>query len=211
MTVEICCDSLQAAKTAAGSGADRIELCADLSCGGLTPSHELIDEVSTLGVPVNILIRPRAGDFVYNEHDIHHILFNIAYCGNSKINGVVIGALTREGKVDIPLCRDMVDLARSYNLSITFHRAIDESADIMAALDDVLSLGIERILTSGGRPSAPEGADVIKKMVERAAGRTVIMAGAGITPENVKNLIAETGVSEVHGSRAGIAKVIKNG
>ena len=105
----------------------------------------------------------------------------------------------------------MVDLARSYNLSITFHRAIDESADIMAALDDVLSLGIERILTSGGRPSAPEGADVIKKMVERAAGRTVIMAGAGITPENVKNLIAETGVSEVHGSRAGIAKVIKNG
>ena len=207
MLVEICCDSLEAAREAAGAGADRIELCADLPCGGITPPHEVLDEAVTLGVPVNVLIRPRGGDFVYGDSEIHHILFNIAYCGNAGANGVVIGALTDDGRIDMPLCRDIVDMARSYGLSITFHRAIDCAADIMEALDDVLSLGVDRVLTSGGAASAPEGCRTIRKMVERAAGKAIILPGAGITAENAKELIEFTGVTEIHGSRIELAKL----
>lgn len=207
MLVEICCDGLEAARVAVGAGADRIELCTDLACGGITPPHEILDEAVTLGVPVNVLIRPREGDFVYNDSEIHHILFNIAYCGNVGVNGVVIGALTDDGRVDIPLCKDIVDLARSYGLSITFHRAIDRTADIMEALDDVLSLGVDRILTSGGAESAPEGKETIKKMVKRAGNKAIILAGAGITPENAPELIEYTGVKEIHGSRTGLTKL----
>lgn len=207
MLVEICCDGLEAARVAVGAGADRIELCTDLACGGITPPHEILDEAVTLGVPVNVLIRPREGDFVFNDSEIHHILFNIAYCGNVGVNGVVIGALTDDGRVDIPLCKDIVDLARSYGLSITFHRAIDCTADIMEALDDVLSLGVDRILTSGGAESAPEGKEIIKKMVKRAGNKAIILAGAGITPENATELIEYTGVKEIHGSRTGLTKL----
>ena len=206
MLVEICCDGLEAAKRAAGFGADRIELCADLSCGGLTPSHDVIDSAVTIGVPVNVLIRPREGNFVYSDSEIHHILFNVAYCGNVGVNGVVIGALTDEGRVDMDLCRDIVDMARSYGLSVTFHRAIDRAADIMEALDDILSLGVDRILTSGGAASAPEGMETIKEMVMRADGRAIILAGAGITQENALELIEYTGVKEIHGSRIDLTK-----
>lgn len=206
MLVEICCDSLEAARVAVGAGADRIELCSDLACGGLTPPHDILDEAVTFGVPVNVLIRPREGDFVYSDSEIHHILFNIAYCGNVGVNGVVIGALTDDGRVDMDLCKDIVDLARSYGLSITFHRAIDRTADIMEALDDVLSLGVDRILTSGGAESAPEGKEIIRKMVKRAGNKAIILAGAGITPENAAELIKYTGVKEIHGSRVGLTK-----
>ena len=206
MLVEICCDGLEAARVAVGAGADRIELCSNLACGGLTPPHDVLDEAVTLGVPVNVLIRPREGDFVYSDSEIHHILFNIAYCGNVGVNGVVIGALTDDGRIDMDLCKDIVDLARSYGLSITFHRAIDRTADIMEALDDVLSLGVDRILTSGGAESAPEGRETIKKMVKRVGDKAIILAGAGITPENAKDLIKYTGVKEIHGSRTGLTK-----
>lgn len=207
MLVEICADGLGAARDAVRSGADRIELCEDLSCGGITPSHEVLDEAASLGVPVNVLIRPRGGDFVYNYAEIRSILFNIAYCGNVGVNGVVIGALTPDGRVDVPLCRDFIDLARSYGLSVTFHRAIDRTADIMEALDDVLSLGVDRILTSGGAESAPEGKEIIRKMVKKAGNKAIILAGAGITPENAKDLIKYTGVKEIHGSRVGLTKI----
>lgn len=204
MLVEICCDGLEAAMAAVGARADRIELCADLSCGGLTPPHEVLDSAVTLGVPVNVLIRPREGDFVYSDSEIHHILFNVAYCGNVGVNGVVIGALTDDGMVDMPLCKDIVDMARSYGLSVTFHRAIDRTVDIMSALDDVLSLGVDRVLTSGGAESAIEGRETIKQMVQRAGDRAVILAGAGVTPENAADLIKFTGVKEIHGSRVGL-------
>ncbi|MBQ9184423.1 MAG: copper homeostasis protein CutC [Bacteroidales bacterium] len=207
MLAEICCDGLEAAMAAVGACAKRIELCAELSCGGITPPHEVLDNAVTLGVPVNVLIRPREGNFVYSDSEIHHILFNVAYCGNVGVNGVVIGALTDDGKIDLPLCKDIIDMARSYGLSITFHRAIDCAADIMEALDDVLSLGVDRILTSGGAASAPEGRETIRKMVERAGNKVIIMAGAGVTPENAKELIEYTGVKEIHGSRIGLAKL----
>lgn len=127
MIIEICCDGIEAAKKAIEAGAKRIELCTDLSIGGITPPYSEIEEVAKLGTAVNVLVRPRGGDFVYNEAEIEKMLCEIAYCGGAGVNGVVIGALTPEGKIDVPLCREFVSMARSYGLEITFHRAIDEA------------------------------------------------------------------------------------
>ncbi len=212
MLVEICCDGLDAARAARAAGADRIELCSDLSCGGITPSHEELDQMGGFGIPVHVLIRPRGGNFVYDYNEIHHILFNIAYCGNAGISGVVLGALDSRNHVDKMLCQDFVDIAHSYNLSVTFHRAIDEAESPLDALETILSLGVERVLTSGGAYSAPQGAQVIKKMVEMAKGTgTIILPGGGITPDNALQLIRDTGVEEIHGSRkelTGIKRLI---
>ena len=128
MIIEICCDGIEAAKKAVEAGAKRIELCSDLSIGGITPPYSEIEEAAAkLGTAVNVLVRPRGGDFVYNEAEIEKMLREIAFCGGAGVNGVVIGALTTEGKIDVPLCREFVSMARSYGLEITFHRAIDEA------------------------------------------------------------------------------------
>jgi copper homeostasis protein CutC len=127
MIIEICCDGIEAAKKAIEAGAKRIELCTDLSIGGITPPYSEIEEVAKLGTAVNVLVRPRGGDFVYNEAEIEKMLREIAFCGGAGVNGVVIGAITPEGKIDVPLCREFVSMARSYGLEITFHRAIDEA------------------------------------------------------------------------------------
>ena len=128
MIIEICCDGIEAAKKAVEAGAKRIELCSDLSIGGITPPYSEIEEAAAkLGTAVNVLVRPRGGDFVYNEAEMEKMLREIAFCGGAGVNGVVIGALTTEGKIDVPLCREFVSMARSYGLEITFHRAIDEA------------------------------------------------------------------------------------
>jgi copper homeostasis protein CutC len=128
MIIEICCDGIEAAKKAVEAGAKRIELCSDLSIGGITPPYSEIEEAAAkLGTAVNVLVRPRGGDFVYNEAEMEKMLREIAFCGGAGVNGVVIGALTPEGKIDEPLCREFVSMARSYGLEITFHRAIDEA------------------------------------------------------------------------------------
>ncbi|NLZ51206.1 MAG: hypothetical protein GX899_05835 [Rikenellaceae bacterium] len=127
MIIEICCDGIEAAKKAVEAGVKRIELCSDLSIGGITPPYSEIDVAAKLGTAVNVLVRPRGGDFVYNEAEIEKMLREIAYCGGAGVNGVVIGALTPEGKIDVPLCHEFIYLARSYGLEITFHRAIDEA------------------------------------------------------------------------------------
>jgi copper homeostasis protein CutC len=128
MIIEICCDGIEAAKKAVEAGAKRIELCSDLSIGGITPPYSEIEEAAAkLGTAVNVLVRPRGGDFVYNEAEMEKMLREIAFCGGAGVNGVVIGALTPEGKIDVPLCREFVSMARSYGLEITFHRAIDEA------------------------------------------------------------------------------------
>jgi len=128
MIIEICCDCIEAAKKAVEAGAKRIELCSDLSIGGITPPYSEIEEAAAkLGTAVNVLVRPRGGDFVYNEAEMEKMLREIAFCGGAGVNGVVIGALTPEGKIDVPLCREFVSMARSYGLEITFHRAIDEA------------------------------------------------------------------------------------
>ena len=210
MIIETCCDSITAMYAAVIAGTDRIELCNDLSVGGVTPHHAAIDEAGTLkGLKVNVLIRPRGGSFVYHESEIERMFYKIAYCANCGLNGVVIGALKQDGTVDMELCRELVSVARTYGLSVTFHRAIDETPDIFQALEDVISLGVDRVLTSGGAPTAWEGREVIRRMVAQAAGRTIILPGGGVTPENALALAEYTGVTELHGSRTSLIRAVR--
>jgi len=204
--VEICSPSVEWARKAASLGANRIELCEDLSCGGITPPHpnilSLTKGVDALKIPVNVLIRPRSEDFVYSEMEALQMMDDIRFCGSAGANGVVLGALKVDGSVDIELCSRMITLARSYGLSVTFHRAIDETTDILAATKDVISLGVDRILTSGGATSAWEGRESLKAMLSIVGpSGPKIMAGAGITASNAGEIVSFCGVSEIHGSR----------
>lgn len=196
---EVCCGSLQSAINAQEAGANRVELCSALSLGGLTPSYATIEKArKILKIPINVLIRPREGDFLYDSEEIAVMIGDIQACAQLGADGVVIGALDPFGNVDIDCCRALVATAKNYGLSITFHRAIDRSYDILTAMEDAIALGVDRILTSGGKPSAYEGMDVISKMNDIADGRVVIMPGAGINPGNIKEIINTTKVKEVH-------------
>jgi len=213
VTIEVCCDGLEHVRDAAlrsakgqetvcGMVPRRVEFCSDLSIGGITPSHEEISASTKLGIPVNVLVRPRGGNFVYSDEEFDTIAADIRFCADAGANGVVIGALDQDGKIDKVHMAPLFDLARSLGLKVTFHRAIDRNADMMAALEDVLSLGPDLILTSGGAKSAWEGRETIARMVRRCAGTgTQILAGAGVSPENARALVEATGVTQIHGSR----------
>lgn len=198
---EVCCPTIKAVSKAVAAGADRIELCERLEVGGVTPSESLIkDALAVAGtVPVNVLVRPREGNFVYNEEEAGKMLESIGLCKVLGVNGVVIGALLPDGSVDMELMRRLAVVARP--LGITFHRAFDECRDPFEALEDIISLGIDRLLTSGHCADAWEGRFILKELVGRAAGRIVIMPGCGITPANLPELAAITGATEFHGSR----------
>lgn len=224
---EVCCPSLEAVAGAVAAGAGRIELCERLEVGGVTPSESLIkDALAVAGVvPVNVLVRPREGDFVYSEEEAAQMLESIELCRALGASGVVIGALRSDGSVDMSLMRRLVAAARPVAarpaaaaasataavdpagpgdlrpLSVTFHRAFDECSDPFAALEDIIILGIDRLLTSGHCANAWEGRFVLKELVERAAGRIVIMPGCGITPANLDEIAAITAATEFHGSR----------
>lgn len=199
--VESCCPSLEAVRRAVQAGTGRIELCEDLSCGGVTPSEELIRaSLAVAGqIPVNVLVRPRAGDFVYSRDEVRQMLDSIAICKQLGVNGVVVGALTQEGKVDAETMRLLLTRARP--LAVTFHRAFDVCQDPASALEELIGLGIERLLTSGHCANAFEGRFALKRLVEQAAGRIVIMPGCGITPSNLAEIASVTGASEFHGSK----------
>lgn len=198
ITVEICSPSRESAIAAKEGGAQRIELCRNLEVGGLTPSDDDIDYcVHTLGLRTHVLVRPRSGDFCYNETEIAEIEHTILRCKALGAHAVVIGFLTCDGKVDTELTRRMVQLAAP--MEVTFHRAFDEALqDPIEALQAIADCGCQRLLTSGQKPTAVEGASVIKRLVE--AAKVTILAGSGVTPDNVRQLIAATGVTEVHGS-----------
>ena len=217
MIIEICCDGFEKALAAERAGADRIELCQELSIGGTTPSHETIRRVvDSLNIPVNVLIRPRGGNFVYSPAEVGQILDDIRFCGElraggKRVNGVVFGALREDGSVDVESTRKMVLEARKYSLSTTFHRAIDESSDIFKALRDIIDIGgVDRILTSGGASDAYSGRQVIAEMVETAAGRISIMAGCGVTAANAMAIVSATGIHEIHGSRLEIISALRS-
>ena len=218
---EVCCPSLEAVARAVAAGAGRIELCERLEVGGVTPSESLIkDALAVAGVvPVNVLVRPREGDFVYSEEEAAQMLESIELCRALGASGVVIGALRSDGSVDMSLMRRLLAAARPVAarpvsqsvaaqpvaalrpLSVTFHRAFDECSDPFAALEDIIILGIDRLLTSGHCANAWEGRFILKELVERAAGRIVIMPGCGITPANLDEIAAITAATEFHGSR----------
>ncbi|MDO7874267.1 copper homeostasis protein CutC [Hymenobacter sp. ASUV-10] len=198
-TLEICANSVQSALAAQAGGAHRIELCQSLEQGGITPSYGLIRQVrALLQIPVFVLIRPRPGDFVYDAHELAIMQADIVACRELGCDGVVLGALTPAGRIDVPRCRELVALAHS--LPVTFHRAFDDCADLAQALEDVIATGCQRLLTSGGQASAEAGQAALAALVQQAAGRLHIMPGAGISPANLTALAAHTGVQEFHAS-----------
>ncbi len=216
LLVEVCCGCAEAALDAFRKDARRIELCDDLSCGGITPSRKDILRCisASNSAVVHVLVRPRAGNFVYNEEEIAKMLSDIEFCASAGAGGVVIGALTPDGRVDMDASSRMISLAHSLGLSATFHRAIDSSRDQLEALEDIITLGADRVLTSGGAPSAPEGLPVIIKMLQLSQGRITIMPGAGITPSNAPAVISALRSSlppgapiEIHGSRIGLLDI----
>jgi copper homeostasis protein len=199
--LEVCADSLENALVAQSAGADRIEFCAGLPEGGVTPSPTQIQMArEQLSIKLYVLIRPRGGDFLYNEREFEIIQSDIHFCGENRCDGVVIGILNPDGTVDMKRCRKLIQIARQYAMGVTFHRAFDRSNDLFKALEDVISLGCERILTSGGYDTAIEGAEVIRQLIEKADNRIVIMPGSGVTPENADELIRKTGLKELHGT-----------
>lgn len=199
ITLEVAAGSLGSALAAQDGGADRVELCENLAEGGCTPSHgTLAIARDRLRIPLYVLIRPRGGDFIYDEAEREVMLRDIEHCVRLGCDGVVIGALDRRGEVDRATCASLRAAAGA--LGTTFHRAIDVAADPPRALEVAIGLGCERVLTSGGRTGAPEGAAGIAALVAQAAGRIAVMAGAGIDADNVTALLRQSGVAEVHAS-----------
>jgi len=197
--LEIAANSLASAQAAQEGGASRIELCAALELGGLTPSAAQVALVrEQLSIPVHVLVRPRAGDFAYSAEEHRTMLADIAHCVAMGCDGVVVGALTAEGDVDVARCRELVDVAGT--LDATFHRAIDVCRDPPVALEAIVDLGFRRILSSGGHASAVAGAAALRRLVEQAGDRIVVMPGAGIDAGNIAALAAATGAREFHAS-----------
>lgn len=197
--IEVCIDNLESLHLAIAGGATRIELCSSLALGGLTPSLGFMKKAAQIStIPVYAMIRPRQGDFLYDQDDIDAMLLDIEAAAEAGLQGVVFGVLTADGMIDLPLAQQLAERANLYGLGITFHRAIDQSSDWQQALEDIISLGAERILTSGLAANVEQGIDTLKQMVEQADGRVSIMAGAGLTAENVQTIVNATGVREVH-------------
>jgi copper homeostasis protein len=195
--IEAAVETLESSLAAERAGADRIELCDNLSDGGTTPDGGLIAAiVERIGLPVFVLIRPRAGDFVYSESEFDVMIRDIELTRTMGIAGIVTGARDGRGRVDVKRTRSLVKAAGG--LPVTFHRAIDSAADMAVALDDAIAAGVSRVLTSGGAPIALEGVDVIAALVLRARERVSVVAGGGIREHNVREVIARTGVREVH-------------
>jgi copper homeostasis protein len=195
--IEVCIDSVASAVAAERGGASRVELCSDLLEGGVTPSVGLIESVrERIAIGLQVIIRPRPGDFCYSEEETEIMRRDIDYAKNSGADGVVLGILDPAGNVDIQRTRELVELARPLN--VTFHRAFDMSADLLRSLEDVAETGADRVLTSGGEQECSQGAEMIARLVEAGRGRVTIMAGGGIGHENAATIIERTGVSEIH-------------
>ena len=195
--LEICCGSLASAIAAQEGGAHRVELCANLYEGGTTPSHGTLELArEKLGIEINVLVRPRGSDFVYDENEMDIIRRDVIKCKELGIDGVVIGFLTPEGEIDTEKTAEIVELARP--MSVTFHRAFDMCKDPYAALDELIEIGVDRILTSGQVNMAPDGVDLIAELVRKAGDRIIIMPGAGLEVENIAEFHAKVGAKEYH-------------
>ncbi|MFB9862479.1 copper homeostasis protein CutC [Rufibacter immobilis] len=198
-SLEICVDSVASAVAAEQGGAQRIELCDYLACGGTTPSAGMISLVrEKISIPIHVLIRPRRGDFLYSKEEMEIMKRDIRVCQEVGADGVVIGLLTKHGDIDIAQTEELINVAGS--LRVTFHRAFDLARNPLEALDQLLQLNIDRLLTSGQQETALQGVSLLKELQVQAGEKMKIMPGGGVTPENVKEIIQSTGVNEVHAS-----------
>lgn len=195
--IEACVDSFESCKAAFENDADRLELCGNLSVGGTTPSLFTAKEVKKVSdVKMNVLIRPRFGDFLYTNTEVEQMIFEIKQFADIGVNGVVIGALTPEGRLDCEVMKRMMEAAKG--LDVTLHRAFDMSRDPLECLEDAISLGVKTILTSGQHSTVVEGKEVLKTVFDAAKGRIDIMAGCGVKKHNIQMLHDYTGINIFH-------------
>jgi copper homeostasis protein len=195
--LEVCCASADFAVAAAAAGADRVELCANLVEGGTTPSVGAIEAtVARLAIPVMVMIRPRGGDFLYSDLEMDVMLRDIGSAREAGADGVVFGVLDADGCVSRTRVERLVEAARP--MAVTFHRAFDLSRDLDESLDVLLRMGVDRVLTSAGRPSVVDDLVALERLARTAAGRLTILPGGGIRPSNVHAVLAVPGIREVH-------------
>jgi copper homeostasis protein len=194
---EIAVYTPESALIAAQAGADRIELCSGYSEGGLSPSAGTILYVrNNTTIRLHVMIRPRIGDFVYSAAEKEIILQDVQFCRKNNVDGIVFGALTNDGKIDLPFTRKVVETASP--MSVTFHRAFDLCTDTERSLSDLIDSGVSRVLTSGSMQDAIQGAETIAKLVKQAGNKLIILPGGGINPDNVSAFVKKTGVKEIH-------------
>ena len=194
---EVCVDSVAGVRAARAAGADRVELCGDLLEGGTTPSWGMIRQARTIaGIGLYVMIRPRGGDFLFDDDEFAIMEADVDMAQAERADGVVIGLLTAEGMVDAKRTRDLI--ARARPLSVTFHRAFDMTPDPFQALETLIELGVDRVLTSGQEASVLEGLPLIIELIRRAADRIVIMPGGGITARNAERIVAAARPREIH-------------
>lgn len=197
MLIEACVDTVQSALNAQLGGADRVELCDNLADAGTTPSHgTIVAALETLDIPVFPIIRVRGGGFVYDEAELDIMQRDVLHARDLGCDGVVIGALTPDGEIDQPAVLRLREAAG--DMQVTFHRAFDVCADPVVALETLIDLGVQRILTSGQRATAWEGREMLAALRRQAEGRLIILAGGGVDESNAADLVRETGVRELH-------------
>lgn len=205
MLLEICANSYQSAKNAQEAGAHRIELCQELSVGGITPSYGLIKQVvEELAIETFVLIRPRSGNFNYSEAEFEIIKKDILICKNLGCHGIVCGILNTDNTIDLKRTKELIELSKP--IPFTFHRAFDCVPNPMEALEQLIELGADRVLTSGQKTIAENGLEILKQLKEKANNRITILPGSGINPDNAK-LFKDAGFTEIHASAS---KLIQN-
>ncbi len=195
--LEIACFNLESCAIAQDAGADRIEFCADYSIGGVTPSHDdIIEARKLLNIPLHVIIRPRGGDFNYSQNEIELMKKDIEFCKKNNIDGVVLGVLNSEKSIDIKTNKELVELAKP--MSVTFHRAIDECVDLEKAFEEIIELGFNKVLTSGGKQNAVEGIDKLKNCQEKFGEKITIIPGGGIRSNNIESILLKTKCYQFH-------------
>ena len=199
ITLEVCAANLASVQAAKQGGAQRFELCTQLEVDGLTPPEWLMRQARQVaGLRMHVLVRPRAGNFVYTASETAEMIRSIRLAREVGADGVVIGALTPCGDIDLATCRLLMDAAQG--LQVTFHRAFDACRDPFLALEQIVGLGCHRLLTSGQAPTAQQGVETLRQLVARANGRMSIMPGAGVNAHNATQIVRQTGARELHGS-----------
>ena len=195
--LEICVDSVESAVNSQIAGADRVELCDNLMEGGTTPSFGIIASArENLKIDLHVIIRPRGGDFLYTDSEYDIMKRDIEKCGECGADGIVIGILRTDGSIDAERTAKLIDLA--HPMSVTFHRAFDMCSDPITGLEDIISAGAARLLTSGQKDIAPDGAGLISNLVKQAGSRIIIMPGSGLDESNIASVAKVTGASEFH-------------